>query len=360
MKRLAIRSLLLLLLLLLLFFFLSFLSCFTHSFSLLLLLLLLLLLVLLLLLLPNSLDHTTTTVTGDLHSTFISPFSLLFPSPPSPPLPFLLSSPYLQITIELHRQELSRHKERVKELQAEISVTDQHICARFPQLNLDTLEDRYEKRRKAVRLVYDQNDITAADLCSHGVYKGLTRLQQVDDGSKQTGRKTRSGAQKQVTRSLKPSRMNKKKLATHTVDQCSLCQKKFSSRSALQRHLLTHTGEKPFKCETCQRDFSQRGHLRKHMLTHTGEKPHQCTICLKSFNRLGNLRRHSLIHSGEKIHECHYCHKKFVRHGDLRPHLLTHTGEKPFPCTHCSKSFNRRGNLLRHINACHNKDKQSK
>ena len=209
-----------------------------------------------------------------------------------------------------------------------------------------------------MRLVYDQNDIAAAQLSSNGVYKGMAHLQVLSNDTKQTGKK--SDVQKQrSTKPLKPGRMNKKKFATHTLDQCSFCSKKFRGRSALQRHLLTHTGEKPFKCSTCERTFTQRGHLHKHMLTHTGERPHQCSICSKTFNRIGNLRRHALVHSGEKTHQCQYCQKKFARHGDLKPHILTHTGEKPFPCTYCPKTFNRRGNLLRHVNACHSKEKEA-
>ena len=115
----------------------------------------------------------------------------------------------------------------------------------------------------------------------------------IDDGGKQTGRKTRSGAQKQVTRS--PRRQMNKKLATPTLDQCSISQKKCNSRSNLQRHLLTHTEEKLFKCKTCQHDFlRRRGDFNQHMLTHTGEKSHQCNVCLKSFSRLSNLQCHSL------------------------------------------------------------------
>ena len=86
--------------------------------------------------------------------------------------------------------------------------------------------------------------------------------------------------------------------ASAVAYQCDFCERIFGSKSHLQSHLVTHTGERAFNCRMCEKTFGRKSTLRAHMTTHTKTSNFMCTVCEKACNDNNSLEEHMRMHTG--------------------------------------------------------------
>lgn len=169
------------------------------------------------------------------------------------------------------------------------------------------------------------------------------------------------------------------------------CPRTFSSRFKLVRHILIHSGDRPFQCTSCGRRFHRKDHLKNHLQVHNPNKIlHSCHICQKTYCSILSYRKHIAVHAAEsgeldckvcgktladregilhhlKVHTgsrtlrgpserkypCEQCDRSFFTKKDVKRHLVVHTGKRDFVCQYCPQRFGRKDHLVRHTKKSH-------
>jgi len=137
-----------------------------------------------------------------------------------------------------------------------------------------------------------------------------------------------------------------------------MCDKSFSQKKTLNRHMFTHTKKKEHKCPEvgCGKEFKRPDTLSDHIRKKHTEKNQVlilCGVCCESFSSHAKLEEHmNGKHYGEKPHQCQFCDQRFAYKQGLDQHLRTvHDDTRNFSCPeqNCDKSFKTQTHLNNHL-----------
>ncbi|XP_042236097.1 zinc finger protein 300-like [Homarus americanus] len=99
------------------------------------------------------------------------------------------------------------------------------------------------------------------------------------------------------------------------------CAEKFNSREHLETHMKLHLGVKPFTCDVCGKVCQTESKLKTHQASHAndGFKP-KCDICERSFSSRSALNKHKKMLHKPKPHVCLHCNSGF----EERKYMVIH------------------------------------
>ena len=108
---------------------------------------------------------------------------------------------------------------------------------------------------------------------------------------------------------------------------CNLCKRSFTSVNRLKQHERKHqrmeelSGPDGLVCKDCGKSFTGFHQMQRHLMTHAGERPHKCKFCEKSFTQKSNMMAHMRIHTGYRPYECYICGQGFTQGTTLKIHV---------------------------------------
>ena len=141
-------------------------------------------------------------------------------------------------------------------------------------------------------------------------------------------------------------------------NECKKCNKTFSRKYILKRHLREVHEEKKFHCNRCDQRFVRKFDFLKHMERFHAKKPTADDIVKCQNRQKDKLRRYvSEVHDQENSFQCKRCNKTLSSKSILRRHVReVHDQEGIVQRKKCNKTFSSKSRLQRHVREVHDQE----
>lgn len=234
-----------------------------------------------------------------------------------------------------------------------------HVCFYCPRAFFK------KNRLKNHHRGHKTNNLLECSRCGH--YFGMTKLThhqkncpetpELNNGVSVNGDVCNSNSQTSPAVCIVPPKSNATKLL---LLKCTHCKKRFRYKSLLLRHLVSHTGVKPYACMHCRQRYGSRTMCLQHEAFCDGRNK-EGPLKVKDTAATQLSKTPTLSEAaqtpkaeGEEL-KCKFCTKTFMKSRSLRRHILTHNDVKPYRCKVCDSCFSRYDHLKGHQTRCKGK-----
>lgn len=130
---------------------------------------------------------------------------------------------------------------------------------------------------------------------------------------------------------------------------CPYCKKIFKAKKFLKTHV--RASHNIFKCDICNAILHDRNRLAYHKSTRHKQPLLICQCCGIKFKSKNSLAKHLFRHSNGYTPQfiCTVCGKTYHYRSGLDIHMTTHTNERKYCCEHCDKKFTTTTAQQRHL-----------
>ncbi|XP_035714996.1 zinc finger protein 195-like [Folsomia candida] len=122
--------------------------------------------------------------------------------------------------------------------------------------------------------------------------------------------------------------------------KCTFCRNVFKTRSDLERHIGTHTTERPYPCQTCGSRCTSHTTLRAHERTHLERSirtTFRCQFCPSTFLHNSTKWKHVKASHENRRYPCNICDKVYMASNDLKRHVISKHSNMSSPPNSCGK-----------------------